>query len=245
MRMAWKVHRLTKKELCHSNETWHALNSTFPDTNCIVSFQINPHWISNSGLWKVVLETFWKTAWKNWWRESCFTRTMLLHTSLQLHWLLWVTVALNWLITLHILLIVAPFDYLLFPNIKKLLAGKQYRTNDEVISAVEDFFKDQDESFYAIGIQALQRRWKKCVDRRGDYVEKYTTFGQIWPLHHCQPINFSAYHRTLNVHLLIGYTTWMGTKCSYRLLQLSGEYCIESTNLGLYKGTKYHVIFAV
>ena len=55
----WKVHRLmTKKELCHSNKTWHALNSTFPDTNCIVSFQINQHWISNSGLWKVVLETF-------------------------------------------------------------------------------------------------------------------------------------------------------------------------------------------
>ena len=57
-RVGWKAHRLTKKELCHSNETWHALNSTFPDTNCIVSFQINPHWISNSGLWKVVLETF-------------------------------------------------------------------------------------------------------------------------------------------------------------------------------------------
>ena len=49
---------LTKKELCHSNETWHALNSTFPDTNCIVSFQINPHWISYSRLWKVGLETF-------------------------------------------------------------------------------------------------------------------------------------------------------------------------------------------
>ena len=42
--------RLTKKELGHINETWHALNSTFPDTNCIVSFQINPHWISNSRL---------------------------------------------------------------------------------------------------------------------------------------------------------------------------------------------------
>ena len=35
----------------HSNETWHALNSTFPDTNCIVSFQIFPYWIlSNSGM---------------------------------------------------------------------------------------------------------------------------------------------------------------------------------------------------
>ena len=49
-----KVNRLSK-ELCRSNETWHALNSTFPDTNCIVSFQIQ---ISNSEFWKVVLETF-------------------------------------------------------------------------------------------------------------------------------------------------------------------------------------------
>ena len=45
-RMGWKVHRMTQKELCHSNETWHALNSTFTDTSCIVSFQINPHWIN-------------------------------------------------------------------------------------------------------------------------------------------------------------------------------------------------------
>ena len=55
MRVGWKVHRLTEKELCHSKEIWHALNSIFPDTNCIVSFQRNLHWISNSGLWIVVL----------------------------------------------------------------------------------------------------------------------------------------------------------------------------------------------
>ena len=53
MRVGWKVHRLTTEELCHSNETGHALDSTSPDTNYIVSFQINLHWMSNSGLWKV------------------------------------------------------------------------------------------------------------------------------------------------------------------------------------------------
>ena len=79
-------------------------------------------------------------------------------------------VALNWLITLCIDL--APSDYFLFPNMKKHLAGKQYQTNDDVISAAEDFFEDQDESFYTTGSQALQHRWKKFVDRRGDYVEK-------------------------------------------------------------------------
>ena len=55
-------------ELCHSNETWHALNSTSPDSNCMVSFRINPHWISNSGLWKVVLETF-QNGPENWLRS--------------------------------------------------------------------------------------------------------------------------------------------------------------------------------
>ena len=75
-RVGWKVHRLMKKELCHSNETWDALNWTFPDTNCIVSFQINLHMISNSRL-----ETFQNGLGK-WRRVSCFTRTMLLHSDL-------------------------------------------------------------------------------------------------------------------------------------------------------------------
>uniref|UniRef100_A0A3Q0SYF5 Tc1-like transposase DDE domain-containing protein n=1 Tax=Amphilophus citrinellus TaxID=61819 RepID=A0A3Q0SYF5_AMPCI len=48
----------------------------------------------------------------------------------------------------------APCDYFLFTNMKKGLAGKQYRTDDEVISAVEHFFDGQDESFYTTGIQA-------------------------------------------------------------------------------------------
>ena len=66
----------------------------------------------------------------------------------------------------------APSDYFLFPNLKKHLAGKRYENDDDVISAVEDFFESEEENFYATGIRALQLRWKKCVDRRGDYVEK-------------------------------------------------------------------------
>lgn len=66
----------------------------------------------------------------------------------------------------------APSDYFLFPNMRKHLAGKQYQTDDEVISAAEDFFDHQSESIYTKGIQSLQHRWKKCVDHRGDYAEK-------------------------------------------------------------------------
>ena len=51
---------------------------------------------------------------------------------------------------------------------KKQLDGKQH----EVVSAVEDFFEDHDKSFFTTGIQGLQHRWKKCMDRRGDYMLK-------------------------------------------------------------------------
>ena len=66
----------------------------------------------------------------------------------------------------------APSDYFLFPNLKKHLAGEQYESDGDVISAVEDFFEGQEENFYAIRIRALQHRLKKCMNRRGDYVEK-------------------------------------------------------------------------
>ena len=61
----------------------------------------------------------------------------------------------------------APSDYFLFPNMKKPhLAGK-YRTDDEVISAAEDFIEEQDESL-CTGLQALGHALiYKCVDRRG------------------------------------------------------------------------------
>ena len=49
-------------------------------------------------------------------------------------------------------------------NPPKHLTEKQYRIDDQVISAVEDFFEDKNDGFYTTGIQALQHRRKKCVD---------------------------------------------------------------------------------
>ena len=83
---------------------------------------------------------------ENWRIESWFARTMLLHTSLWLQWLLCVTVALNGLITS--IFWIGTIWLFSVPNMTKRLAGKYYRTNDEVTSAVQDFFEDQDESFY-------------------------------------------------------------------------------------------------
>ena len=45
----------------------------------------------------------------------------------------------------------AASDYFLFPNLRKHLAGKRYKSDDDVISAVEDFFESQEENFYVTG----------------------------------------------------------------------------------------------
>lgn len=66
----------------------------------------------------------------------------------------------------------APSDYHLFPNLKKNLSGKKFQTDDEVKSAVNEFFDCMDKSFFFNGIKSLQHRWTKCVELRGDYVEK-------------------------------------------------------------------------
>ena len=52
---------------------------------------------------------------------------------------------------------------------EKHLAGKHYRSDDEVIIWVQDFFEDQNESFYTAGVQALQHRWKKSVTQGRQY----------------------------------------------------------------------------
>ena len=95
-------------------------------------------------------------------------KTMLLLTSLWLQCPLCLIVVLNRLITLHIFLI----GLFSVPKHEKTFAGKRYESDDDVISAVEDFFESQEENFYVTGIRTLQHRWKKCVDRRGVYVKK-------------------------------------------------------------------------
>jgi histone-lysine N-methyltransferase SETMAR len=66
----------------------------------------------------------------------------------------------------------APSDYHLFPELKSKLSGVHFETDDDVIGAVEEVFGSMDKTFYLVGIQALRHRWDKCVNLKGDYVEK-------------------------------------------------------------------------
>lgn len=53
----------------------------------------------------------------------------------------------------------ASSDYWLFAELKKMFAGKKFRTNEEVIAETEAFFEAKDKSFYKSGIEMLERRW--------------------------------------------------------------------------------------
>ena len=66
----------------------------------------------------------------------------------------------------------APSDYFLFPNLKKWLGGKRFASNDEVEAAVDGYFDELDKSHYKQGVEAIEHRWAKCIELKGDYVEK-------------------------------------------------------------------------
>jgi len=53
-------------------------------------------------------------------------------------------------------------DCYLLPNMKKILSRKRYQSDDEVTSAVEDYFEGQKETVLKTGIQMLKHHWKKC-----------------------------------------------------------------------------------
>ncbi|XP_071084262.1 histone-lysine N-methyltransferase SETMAR-like [Haliotis cracherodii] len=66
----------------------------------------------------------------------------------------------------------APSDYFLFPNLKKELRGRHFRSDDELTTAVEAWLHEQPHGFYHSGLLALTHRWTKCIDLNGGYVEK-------------------------------------------------------------------------
>ena len=52
----------------------------------------------------------------------------------------------------------APSDYWLFADLKKMLQGKRFGSNEEVIAETEAYFEAKDKSFYKHGIEKLEKR---------------------------------------------------------------------------------------
>ena len=63
-------------------------------------------------------------------------------------------------------------DYFLFPNLKKNICGRHFRSNEEVVAAVEEWVGDKDPGFFSSGLMALEHRWSKRIILEGNYIEK-------------------------------------------------------------------------
>ena len=66
----------------------------------------------------------------------------------------------------------APSDFHLFGPLKEELRGRHFSSDQEVKDAVHQWLSSQPKSFFSEGINALVRRWTKCIERQGDYIEK-------------------------------------------------------------------------
>jgi uncharacterized protein YifE (UPF0438 family) len=66
----------------------------------------------------------------------------------------------------------APSDFYLFPKLKLFLAGQRFSSNQEAITAEEEYFADLTKNHYRDGVMALEHRWNKYINLKGDYVEK-------------------------------------------------------------------------
>ena len=66
----------------------------------------------------------------------------------------------------------APCAFFLFPNLKKSLAGQKFESNMEVIAATEAHFSDLQKTCFSDGLKKLEHRWVKCIEPKGNYVEK-------------------------------------------------------------------------
>ena len=66
----------------------------------------------------------------------------------------------------------APSDFFLFPNLKKDIRGIHFWSDEEVMTAVEEWVNGKDPDFFSSGLMALEHRWSKCITLEGNYIEK-------------------------------------------------------------------------
>jgi histone-lysine N-methyltransferase SETMAR len=65
----------------------------------------------------------------------------------------------------------APCDYWLISHVKKHLQGKLFQSEDDINTAVTASLRRVTKNEYRGAIDRLPRRWEKCVDSAGGYIE--------------------------------------------------------------------------
>ena len=66
----------------------------------------------------------------------------------------------------------APSDFFLFPNLKKDIRGLHFWSDEEVVTAVEEWINGKYPDFFSSGLMALEHHWSKCITLEGNYIEK-------------------------------------------------------------------------
>jgi len=66
----------------------------------------------------------------------------------------------------------APSGYYLFSKLKKDLWGKKFDDDEELKTAVKEHFADKEPEYFLKGIELLVQICEKCVEIKGDYIEK-------------------------------------------------------------------------
>ncbi len=67
----------------------------------------------------------------------------------------------------------APSDFHFFPGLKGELDGQRFKTENELKNAVNTIFQNLNARWYSAGIEKLVYRFNKCLDRFGNYLEKW------------------------------------------------------------------------
>ena len=67
----------------------------------------------------------------------------------------------------------APSDFHLIGPLKEALGWRRFSCDDDVKAAVHQWLRAQPKIFFADGIKKLVGRWKICIAKQGDYVEKW------------------------------------------------------------------------
>ena len=66
----------------------------------------------------------------------------------------------------------APSNYCLFADQKRILQGKRFGSNEEVIAETEAYFEAKIKSFHKKGIEKLEKRWNECITLGVNYVDE-------------------------------------------------------------------------
>ena len=66
---------------------------------------------------------------------------------------------------------IARSDYHLFSKLKKFVRLKNFSSDDEVVTTVEDYLTDLNSELFCKGIQSLHDRWQRVVASEGQYIQ--------------------------------------------------------------------------